>query len=112
MQSRAWMWTGAAIATVVAMTASSLAQPHTDSQQRGRELAVKLCTGCHVVSRETSGAMSTDVPSFPAMANRQGTSAEQLAGRIIVPHPAMPGVPLTANEIRELVAYIMSLKAN
>ena len=116
MQSRAWMWTGAAIATVVAMTASSLAQPHTDSQQRGRErgreLAVKLCTGCHVVSRETSGAMSTDVPSFPAMANRQGTSAEQLAGRIIVPHPAMPGVPLTANEIRDLVAYIMSLKAN
>jgi hypothetical protein len=46
------------------------------------------------------------------MADRQGASAQQLAGRIIVPHPAMPGVPLTLNEIRDLVTYIMSLKAN
>jgi hypothetical protein len=54
--------------------------------------------------------MRVDVPSFPAIANRPGATAERLAGKIIVPHPAMPGVPLTVSEIRDIVTYIMSLK--
>jgi cytochrome c len=52
------------------------------------------------------------VPSFPAIAGRTGITAEHLAGRIIVPHPAMPGVPLTAAEIRDIIAYILTLKRN
>jgi hypothetical protein len=44
--------------------------------------------------------------------NRPGVTAEHLAGKIIIPHPAMPGVPLTSAEIRDIVAYIMSLKRN
>lgn len=51
-------------------------------------------------------------PSFPAIAGRPGVTAEHLAGRIIVPHPAMPGVPLTAAEIRDIVTYIITLKGN
>jgi cytochrome c len=56
--------------------------------------------------------MRADVPTFAAIANWPGSTAEYLAGRIIVPHPAMPGVPLTAAEIRDIVAYIISLKRN
>jgi hypothetical protein len=51
-----------------------------------------------------------DVPSFPSIAGRSGATAEVLAGRIIIPHPAMPGMPLTAAEIRDVVAYILSFK--
>jgi hypothetical protein len=54
--------------------------------------------------------MRADVPSFPVIANRAGTTAEHLAGRIIVPHPAMPRVALTAGEIRDIVAYILTLE--
>ena len=111
IRSRIWTFVAAAIAGVSAMTGPAPAQP-IGSHERGRELAAKLCTGCHVISPSSSGPRSSDVPSFPAMANRQGASAEQLAGRIIVPHPAMPGVPITANEIRDLVTYIMSFKEN
>jgi mono/diheme cytochrome c family protein len=50
------------------------------------------------------------VPTFPAIANRPGATAEHLAGRIIAPHPAMPGVPLTVQEIRDIAAYIVTLK--
>jgi hypothetical protein len=56
--------------------------------------------------------MLVDVPSFPAIANRPGASAEHIAGRIIVPHPPMPGIPLTSAEIRDIVAYILTLKRN
>jgi cytochrome c1 len=34
----------------------------------------------------------------------------RLAGAITLPHPAMPGVPLTDAELRDIVAYIASLK--
>jgi hypothetical protein len=54
--------------------------------------------------------MRTDVPSFPVIASRGGATAEYIAGRIVVPHPAMPGVSLTAAEIRDIVSYIISLK--
>jgi cytochrome c len=111
MQLRAWMCAAAVIVILAAVSAPSVAQQLTGSPQRGRELALKLCTGCHAVSRD-SPVRRSDVPSFPAIAERPGVSAEQLAGRIIIPHPAMPGVPLTINEIRDLVAFITSLKAN
>jgi cytochrome c len=98
--------------SLVALTSSSLAQPGLPDPQRGHELAARLCTNCHVIDRQASGPMRADVPSFAAIANRPGSTAEQLAGRIIVPHPAMPGVPLTAAEIRDIVTYIVSLKGN
>jgi hypothetical protein len=53
-----------------------------------------------------------DVPSFPAIAGRAGSTAEHLAGRIIVPHSAMPKIALTADDIRDIVAYIITLKRN
>jgi mono/diheme cytochrome c family protein len=90
---------------------SSWAQPTSPADAgRGHELAARLCTNCHAIDRETSGPIRADVPSFPTIANRPGANAEHLAGRIIVPHPAMPGVPLTRAEIRDIVAYIVSLK--
>jgi hypothetical protein len=59
---------------------------------------------------QCGAAVSTDVLSFPSIANRPGVTAESLAGRIIVPHPAMPNVQLTVRELREVIAYILSLK--
>ena len=96
-------------ATIVAVgTSWSMAQP--GDAGRGRELAVRLCVQCHAIDRQSSGAVRADVPSFPSIAGRAGATAEFLAGRIIIPHPAMPGIPLTAAEIRDVVAYILSLK--
>jgi cytochrome c len=91
---------------------SLLGQPSLADLQRGHQLAIRLCTNCHALDDQTTTPMRTDVPSFPMIANRPGANAEQLAGRIIVPHPAMPVVSLTVAEIRDIVAYIVSLKRN
>jgi mono/diheme cytochrome c family protein len=97
-----------AVCLMASMGPSVAQVPNT---QRGRELAARLCTNCHVIDRATSGnPVRADIPSFPAIARRTGATAEYLAGRIIIPHPAMPGVPLTADEIRDVVAYILTLK--
>jgi mono/diheme cytochrome c family protein len=98
----------AALCTVV-VSGSSFAQPG-GNVHRGRELAARLCVTCHVIDRTPSGSVRADVPSFPTIAGRPRSTAEYLAGKIIVPHPAMPGVALTADEIRDIVAYIVTLK--
>jgi mono/diheme cytochrome c family protein len=79
--------------------------------QRGHELARRLCVDCHAVEPRPAGPARADVPSFAAIAGRPGVTPERLAGAIIIPHPAMPGVQLTIAEIRDVVAYILSLKA-
>ncbi|HWB46650.1 MAG TPA: cytochrome c [Hyphomicrobiaceae bacterium] len=78
--------------------------------QRGHDLSVGLCTGCHSVERQVAGPVTADVPTFAAIAARPGMNAEVIAGRIVIPHPAMPNVPLSAAEIRDIATYIMSLK--
>jgi hypothetical protein len=62
------------------------------------------------VKSEATGPVRADVPGFPSIANRPGVTAQGLAGAIIVPHPAMPGVQLSVQELRDIVAYILSLK--
>jgi mono/diheme cytochrome c family protein len=77
---------------------------------RGQELARRLCAGCHATEPNGGQAINPDVPSFAAIARQPNVTAERLAGRIIVPHPAMPNTQLTVAEIRDVIAYILALK--
>ena len=76
----------------------------------GRALAERLCSSCHAVDPTGTGGVRGDVPSFAGIARSPNITAERLAGAIIMPHPAMPGIPLTRVEIRDIIAYIVSLK--
>jgi mono/diheme cytochrome c family protein len=100
--------TGVALLGLVADTSSCSAQPV--DPKRGHELATRLCSQCHLVDRGATSGMLADVPSFAAIAARPNATAQHLAGRIIVPHPEMPGVQLTVHDLRDIVSYIMSLK--
>jgi len=86
------------------------AQIHPDAKT-GHKIASKLCTGCHIVGEKAANAtMPADVPSFEEIANKPNQSAEAIAGRIVVPHPPMPTINLTREEIGDVAAYIMSLR--
>lgn len=101
----------AAVAALVLLSRGARGQRPADVAA-GRTLAERLCVGCHVVSAEASGGIrSTDVLSFPAIANRPGQTAEAIAGKIVVPHPEMPQISLSRNEIAAVSAYILSLRA-
>lgn len=78
--------------------------------EKGGELARTLCVNCHQVAPSDSGPINADVPTFATIAGRPGISAEQIAGAIVMPHPPMPQLSLTRNDIADLSSYIMSLK--
>jgi mono/diheme cytochrome c family protein len=75
----------------------------------GKNLAVQLCATCHLVTEDQKSA-STDVPTFSFIAAKYGQEIDYLAGFLADPHPPMPNFSLTRREIRDLLAYIKSLK--
>jgi cytochrome c len=86
------------------------AQTTLGDAKRGQELSQRVCSGCHSVSPGSAATVIADVPTFAAIASRPDITAERLAGRIIVPHPPMPNVQLTVAEMRDIIAYILSLR--
>ena len=74
----------------------------------GLVLARTWCSACHVVEVDQVRA-SVDVPPFVEVANRDGFSQDRLAEFLADPHPRMPNMALTVEEIANLGAYIASL---
>ena len=78
--------------------------------EHGSQLAAENCSRCHDVSPK--GAFKTYPPSFASIAAYR--SEDQIRARIIFPplHSAMPESSyfLMADDINDLVAYIMSLE--
>jgi cytochrome c len=95
---------------IIAATNPASAQVGLADATRGQELASRLCSGCHIVSPGSASTANADIPTFAAIAGRADSTPERLAGRIIIPHPPMPNTQLTIAEIRDIIAYIISLK--
>lgn len=95
---------------VVSGIGPTQAQTTLGDAKRGQELSQRVCSGCHSVSPGSAATVNADVPTFAAIASRPDITAERLAGRIIVPHPPMPNVQLTVVEMRDIIAYILSLR--
>ena len=83
--------------------------PRPDAE-KGRILAERACIACHVVSKQAAAPVVADVPSFLAIANKPNQTMEAIAGRIVIPHPPMPAIALSREEIGNVVAYIMTLR--
>jgi mono/diheme cytochrome c family protein len=101
---------GIAIAVLALTSRAAAAQSGPVDTQHGRELAAKLCSNCHAVPNDPSNVGRPDVPSFAAIARKPNITPERIAGAIVLPHPEMPGVPLSRAEIRDIAAYILSLR--
>lgn len=99
-------------AALTLVTTASFAGPATPKPDpaKGRTLAERVCVACHAISKTPASTVAGEVPSFPAIANKPGQSMEAIAGRIVIPHPPMPAIALTREEIVNVVAYIMTFK--
>jgi mono/diheme cytochrome c family protein len=77
--------------------------------ERGAALARQWCASCHLVAEDQASA-TTEAPAFASIARRSPDEVSALAGFLADPHPPMPDLSLTRQEIRDLLAYIASLK--
>ena len=85
---------------------SALAQGNAET---GGAIAERWCSSCHLVSSDQTSA-AADAPSFMSIAQKSESEIDALEGFLADPHPPMPDMSLSRNEIRDLLAYIRSLR--
>ncbi len=77
----------------------------------GRAFALQTCALCHVVAPHQLAPTRLAVgPSFQSIADLPSTTSHSLQVFLVTPHPTMPNLVLSADEVGNVVAYILSLK--
>ncbi len=88
-----------------------------DDVRKGHHLATLLCTACHVVAPDQNypPTLSPPAPSFASIAQRKDVTAKSLKAFLLTTRDGlddpkgMPSPNLADFQVRELVAYILSL---
>jgi mono/diheme cytochrome c family protein len=96
----------AALLALVALPTGAYAQ----DVAAGEHIAKTWCAGCHVVGSEVHKPANDAIPSFSSVAKMDSTTATSLEVFLTTPHGRMPDYSLSRNEIRNVSAYILSLR--
>ena len=76
----------------------------------GRELALGVCSVCHMVKGDPTPTIYTDAPDFHNIANTRDMSPVVLQEFLFGPHPTMPSLHLSPDEANDVIGFIMSLR--
>jgi mono/diheme cytochrome c family protein len=77
--------------------------------QAGFEYAHEVCAACHAISQEKSP--NPKAPRFKEVANTPGMTPTAIKVWLQnANHPTMPNIMIKGQELRNLTAYILSLK--
>lgn len=82
------------------------------TQEKGHDLALTLCKGCHLVDDKVLSPVPVGIPTFRAIANRTGQTGEKIKDVLIKPHTPMPEIQLSNDEILSLIAYLETLRTD
>jgi mono/diheme cytochrome c family protein len=107
MQQSARLATLAAVLTIAALRANA----QDADVAAGHDLARRVCVACHVVDGERpSRPLIAGAPAFRDVANTSGMTATALHVFLTTWHPKMPNLILKPEEMRDVIAYILSLR--
>lgn len=86
------------------------AEPPLPSPEKGLAFAQRFCSNCHLVEASGNATAEAGIPSLAAIANKAGQSGNHIRNILINPHPPMPDMQVSNQEILDLVAYLETLR--
>lgn len=101
-----------------APAAKAQTKPAEGNVRAGRALALLVCAGCHVVAPDQPFKPiykgPPNPPDFKEIANQPGVTADSLRHHLetlpAIARNSMPNLLLSDDELRNVVAYIISLR--
>lgn len=98
------------VATILALAAAPAAAQGPGDPAAGRALALQTCAACHAaVAGQRRPAMDS-APPFAVIARNPAATPDGLRAFLQTPHPVMPDLKLSRQEISDVIAYIQSLR--
>jgi len=95
-------------AFVLTSATSAIAAEDAGDPQAGFEYAYTYCATCHGISEERSPR--PEATRFRIVADRPGMTATALQVWMQTSHPTMPNIIVAPKDMRNVIAYIVSLK--
>jgi mono/diheme cytochrome c family protein len=102
---------GVLLAAWILVAHSSAGHSQSGDIAIGEQIAARECAGCHGsgIARGVT-IQGVFVPSFSEIAGRPNQTRERLRAFVQIPRHPMPAIPLRAQEMNQLIEYILSLK--
>ena len=79
----------------------------TGNADAGRQLVMQSCSSCHATGSSATVADGAPPLSFIAKDNKQRPA--WIRGWLMDPHPPMPGIMLSRQQIADIIAYLNAL---
>jgi mono/diheme cytochrome c family protein len=93
---------------MLASATPAISAEETGDPQAGFEYAHTYCATCHGISEEQSPL--PEAPRFRHVADTSGMTATALQVWMQTSHPTMPNIIVAPKDMRNVIAYILSLK--
>ena len=97
-----------AIAVLIGVSAALPAWA-VDDEYRGREIAQRWCSHCHVVAASPQDVGTDGAPPFTDIAQDPDLTPALIEVFLQAPHAPMPDLQLSNADINDLVAYFRTL---
>jgi mono/diheme cytochrome c family protein len=98
------------LAALLATTGELRAQEAGDPRA-GLSFAREICAPCHAIGGQTRSP-DPGAPTFDRIARVPGMTPMALTVALQTSHKTMPNIMLEATELKDIVAYITSLRTN
>jgi mono/diheme cytochrome c family protein len=101
-------------ATLIALTFcvghATLAHAASGNAEAGRQLVMRSCSSCHAT--ESAKTATDNAPPFSAVAKSNKERPAWIRGWLMEPHPPMPNISLSRQQIDDIIAYLGTLPTN
>jgi mono/diheme cytochrome c family protein len=103
---------------LLADSSSAQEGPSSDDVKKGRDLALLVCSNCHVVARDQpfEPILQPPAASFESIAQRSSISLDSVQSFVSTTHrglnnpKAMPNPQLLDYQVKQVAAYLLSLR--
>jgi mono/diheme cytochrome c family protein len=99
------------IAVVMFLAGPGVAAAQEADIAAGAAYAKQVCAACHAVLPNEQISPLAQAPTFQKVANTPGMTEMALSVWLQSSHPTMPNIILKQDDLRNVVAYIHSLKS-
>ncbi|OFW71784.1 MAG: hypothetical protein A2W02_00250 [Alphaproteobacteria bacterium RBG_16_64_48] len=104
---------GVTLLAAAMLLASGYAAKAQDADiEAGAAYAGEVCAACHAVLPNETISPLPEAPTFQSVADTPGMTELALSVWLQSSHPTMPNIILEQDDMRNVVAYIRSLKSN
>jgi cytochrome c len=104
------MKNAALIALAIFLGHTAVAHAASGNAEAGRQLVMRSCSSCHAT--ESAKTATDNAPPFAAVAKTNRERPAWIRGWLMEPHPPMPNISLSRQQIDDIVAYLGTLPTN